>query len=171
MTKSIKKKLIITGHGECGKGEVCKIFRELGYDSISSSEFAAPYVFEKVGKAMGYDNHLEFWEHRRDSPEMRAIWFNKIVEYNTPDLSHLGTNLFKVYDIYDGIRNLDELRALEESNAFDFSIWVDASERVEPESSKSMTVKREHCQKILDNNGPVEDLRERVYDFYLKYLV
>ena len=163
----MKKKIMVTGFGFHGKDTFCEFLGKFGYKTMSSSLFMAEFVFEKIGKKYGYKNSIECWNDRRNH---RDEWFDLIVEYNTPDLSKLAENLFKEYDIYCGIRNRDEFFESKSKKLFDLSVWIDASERLEPEDSNSMTITKEDCDVVIDNNGTLGDLEKNVELFYEKYL-
>jgi hypothetical protein len=70
----------------------------------------------------------------------------------------LGVELFAEHDIYCGLRSAREFHALKIAGAFDFAVWVDASERCGPEPKTSCTVEPWMADYILDNNGTLADL-------------
>jgi hypothetical protein len=95
-----------------------------------------------------------------DRVNHRTAWFTAISEYNTPDLARLGRELYAEYDIYCGIRNGNELRALKAQGVTEFTIWVDASRRLPPEDPASISVSEMDADYIIDNNGTLNDLRD-----------
>lgn len=158
-------KFIITGHAQHGKNTVCEIMSEiLGYTSISSSWFAISRtsifddfcVRHNLTKQEAYDIRAQ---HRQE-------FFNLIKAYNdTNGLDALGKGIFAEYDIYNGIRNVEELDELKKNKLFDYSIWVDASDR-KPVEQGSCTICAKDCNIILDNNGTLDDLRISIIDVY-----
>lgn len=163
----MKKKLIVTGHAHHGKDTFCEMLEELfGYRSVSSSAFMSPFIFEKIGKLYGYKNLEECWNDKKNH---RKEWFDIIVEYNTPDLSRLGREIFREHEIYNGIRNITEFDALKNKGLYDLSIWIDSSERLPAENSSSMTISMEDCDLVFDNNEIFKKNskkhREKVYSF------
>lgn len=155
-------KLMVLGDGRHGKDSVCEILtRDFGLTFESSSHFVAEKAVRPALAAKGIV-YKTFSEMYADRVNHRADWFNAIAAYNHPDLTRLGRELYEVYDIYCGIRNHEELLALQAAGVIDFTIWVDASERCPPEAATSCTVTREMADYILDNNGPVENLAEEV---------
>lgn len=150
-------KLLITGFGRHAKDTASEyIASKYGLKFISSSEFVGQKAVYPHLKAK---NPSLTWEQCFiERHQNRALWYNLITEYNTPNLARLGTELFEQYDIYCGLRNIDEFNALKTSNVFDHSIWIDASKRLPPEPSSSMTIKPSNCDYIIDNNTTIENL-------------
>jgi hypothetical protein len=64
----------------------------------------------------------------------------------------------------------DEFEALKLARAFDFAIWVDASERAPSEGADSCTVTLNMADYVLDNNVPVEDLPAKL-DAFMKGII
>lgn len=155
-------KLVITGYAEHGKGTVCSILSEKPYNkkSMSSSALANElFIFDKLKGIYGYKTLQECFNDRRNK---RDIWYNMIREFNMLDKARLARILLSSYDIYDGVRCIEEFNAMKENNLYDYSIWVDASSRKPVESSSSMTVRKEHCDFIIDNNGDINELKQNV---------
>jgi hypothetical protein len=67
-------------------------------------------------------------------------------------------------DIYCGLRNIREYHAMKKDRVFDHCIWVDRSQHLPPEDISSMTLTAEHADIVIDNNGSLEDLHQRVHD-------
>lgn len=163
-------KLIVCGHGRHGKDTVCEILKtDYGINFKSSSEFVgkkAVYPYFQNHKPNLYKCWEECFEDRH---RYRKLWYDLITDYNTPDLARMGKELFREYDMYCGIRNIEEFRELERQNVFDVSIWVDASERLPMENHTSNTIKETDCNHTIDNNGSLEDLKLNI-DALMKYL-
>lgn len=155
-------KLVITGYAEHGKGTVCSILSEKPYHwkSMSSSMLANElFIFDRLKDIYAYKTPQECFNDRRNK---RDIWYNMIREFNTPDKVRLARILLSSYDIYDGVRCIEEFNAMKENGLYDYSIWVDASFRKPVESSSSMTVRKEHCDFIIDNNGDIKQLKQNI---------
>lgn len=159
-------KLLITGHAQHGKDTVCDLLAErFGLSFVSSSFFVAeravrPYLAER---GITYETLEECYADRGNH---RALWYDAIKAYNTPDLARMGRELFSKHDIYCGLRNFEEMSAQRQQGLFDFSIWVDATFRVPPESFMSMTIRPTDCDFILDNSRGLNDLKIRTYRLY-----
>lgn len=157
-------KLLVVGHARHGKDTVCEILRDLfGYSFKSSSEFCAEKViFPALAPKYGYKTVKECFEDRGNH---RVEWYELIKEYNSEDKARLGKEIFKEYDIYCGLRNVDEFLALKRRKVFDISIFVDASQRVPPEASTSMTITVDMCDHIIENNHSLVNLISTVNNF------
>lgn len=155
-TRCLKKpKLMVVGHARHGKDTVCDILvEEYDFKFISSSRFCSQhFIFDKLKDKYGYQTEEECFNDRHNH---RAEWFNLIQEYCTPDAGRLGKKIFREYDIYCGLRNKAEFHSMKNQNVFDYSIWVDASDRLPPESKDSMTIEPWMSDFVIDNN--TEDL-------------
>ncbi|MEK6811930.1 MAG: hypothetical protein AABX91_00610 [Nanoarchaeota archaeon] len=165
---SEKKRLIVAGYGRHGKDTFCEMLREIANYTFTTSSFvASQIVFDEIGGAYGYKNAPDCWEDRANH---RAEWYEIITKYNTPDKSRLGRRIFEGFPVYCGIRNFDEFNALKERGLFDLSVWIDASLRMPPEAGSSMTVRREDCDIVVDNNGGLEELERRARYFCREHL-
>jgi len=147
-------RLIVMGYGGHGKDQICRILREIfGLTFISSSYAALEHVVYPVLQPLyGYQSLEECYQDRHNH---REEWFNLIRQYNTPDGSRLARAIYSQYDIYNGVRNIEEFTTICKAKLFDYSIWVDASRRVPPESSDSCSVTMDDADIILPNNGPL----------------
>lgn len=164
-------KLMVMGHGRHGKDTACEILRDrFGLDFISSSFAAAETVVYPVVKDMlGYQTVEECYNDRSNH---RALWFQLIKAYNHLDGARLARAIYSRVDVYCGIRNRVEFQAIKAARLFDYAIWVDASDRLPPESTESCTVTRDDADYVLDNNGAADELplmvEQMVFDLYYK---
>ena len=160
-------KLFILGHARHGKDTVAEFLRDkFDLTFQSSSLFAAelvvrPYLAER---GIVYPNLPACYADRVNH---RAAWFDAIVEYNKP-LDRLSRAIFDEFDMYVGIRNRNEF--LHARELADLSVWVDAFDRVGPESTSSMTILRSDADIIIDNSTSLNDLYDRVYNLFLPLL-
>jgi len=186
-----KPKLLVLGHARHGKDTVAEILQaEYGFQFTSSSLFCAEKViwwalhnqdkaFDRHVKAdspgMSADqlaDELDMMLNRHyadaeacfeDRSNFRTAWFSLIAAYCYPEKERLAREIFAENDIYVGVRNKREYYAIANSGAVDGVIWVDASERHEPETYGSCTVEPWMSNWIIDNNGTEEDLHRNVH--------
>lgn len=155
-------KLIVCGHGMHGKDTFCEILmNKLNLTFESSSAYCCKtFLFDMLAPKYGYTTFSECYEDRRNH---RSEWYDAICEYNSKDKSRVGREILERYDIYCGIRNIEELDALKQYFGKSLLvIWVDRSKIVESESTDSMTITSKSANYILDNNGTLEDLEKNV---------
>ena len=144
-------KLIITGHKHHGKDTACKILNQsMGYSyAVSSWTACINFIFDALKYKYCYKTQMECFNDRINR---RAEWYELIRQFNTPDKARLGKMIFSDKDIYNGIRDLEELNALRDAGVFDFLIWIDRSEHCPPEDLDSMNITREHADYVVNNN-------------------
>lgn len=154
-------KLLVIGHGRHGKDTVCEILRDFyGYNFISSSEFCSElFIFDNLKNKYNYQTSDQCYQDRHNH---RAEWYDLISAYNDQNPARLGTEIFKTYDIYCGLRNQKEFWAMKENNVFDYAIWVDRSKILPYENSNSMTLKPAMADIIIDNNNTILELHRKV---------
>lgn len=152
--------ILIIGHGRHGKDTVGELLaKKCLLKSASSSEFACRNV---IFPSMG-ERYATWQECFADRENHRAEWFNLIAAYNAKDPTRLAREIWAEYNIYVGLRNITEYRAILKEKLADLVVWVDASDRVAPEWSTSFNIP--FCQDEMfyfDNNGPVETLQRKV---------
>jgi hypothetical protein len=163
--KSKWPKILVLGHARHGKDTVAEVLRdEYGFSFASSSHFCAervmmPYYNSKMGHP-GYANVEDCYADRVNN---RAEWFNQIQAYNSPDRGRLAREILETSDLYVGMRCKEEFAAAKD--AFDFILWVDATERglpLEPEDSFDIEFDPQ-TMILVPNNGTLEDLNDSVY--------
>jgi hypothetical protein len=115
----------------------------------------------------GVAKYADFDEMFEDRVNHRVLWMEMISAYNTPDKTKTAaTMISRGYDMYVGMRKLDELRACQDNKIVDYVVWVDASDRHPPETgSMDITLENSNADFIIDNNGSREDLDVQVYKF------
>jgi|SRR5882724_914610 len=162
----MKIKLMILGYARHGKDTVAEILRDNLKLTFASSSFAAA---EKVmvpflaAKGITYANLDECYADRVNH---RQDWYEQIKAYNTPDGARLAREIYKDNDIYVGMRSVAELDAVHKEGLYNYSIWVDRSKHVAPESSASCSVTPAMADYTLDNNGTLEQLKVKTLALY-----
>lgn len=154
-------KLMIMGHGRHGKDTVCEILRdEYGYTFESSSMAAAKHaIYPALKHILGYHSLEDCYNDRGNH---RALWFELIKAFNHHDGARLARLIYMEKDIYNGVRNAEEFFAIKRAGLFHYSVWVDASKRVPPETTDSCTVTRDMADFTLSNNGSEADLERNI---------
>ena len=156
-------KLMICGHGRHGKDTVAEILRDdFGVSFQSSSLAAAAHVWPMLANK---DDYATVEECYQDRANHRQAWYEVIKELNREDKTWLMKQIYRINDVYVGIRDREEFIAGRHRNVFQFSVWVDASDRVPPEPTTSNTVTRDLCDIIIDNNADLPTLKFRVGNF------
>jgi len=157
-----KPKILVLGYARHGKDTVGEILRDnYGFKFTSSSMFVGQ---ECLWDNWGVAKYPDFEAMYEDRSNHRVLWMEMISAYNTPDKSKTAATMIeRGFDLYVGMRRLDELEACKEAGIFDHVIWVDASKRHPPETG-SMDITHDNCGADfwIDNNGAEEDLPEAV---------
>lgn len=162
-------RILVLGHGDHGKGTFCKMLQPYGFESMSSSQAALPFIFPTLNAALYgtipswqkpriadyYETQAEAYADRRNH---RRLWKELISLLNTPDKTTLTRIILNQVEIYDGMRCHLEFEA--SRDLFDMIVWVDRSQRVGPDPSMSIQYKPYMIK--LDNNGTLCQLRDQV---------
>jgi len=167
-------KLLVLGYARHGKDSVCELLRDrYGFRFTSSSRFAArriimPYLEARYGEQAIFQKpdvpvYVSADEAYEDRGNHRELWYRLISDYCYHDGARLAREILRDNDVYCGMRNIEEFRAAQAEGLFDRVVWVDASDRVPSEGPGSCTVHRGLADFVLDNNGPVEVLPDRVH--------
>lgn len=158
-----KPRLLIIGYARHGKDTIAEMLhKKHGFKFISSSEFVGrEIIWENWGK-IRYPTFEAMFE---DRVNWRKQWMEMISIYNTPDKSRTArTMLERGYDLYVGMRRLDELEA--SRDLFDYVVWVDRSKHLPPETgSMDITERNAQWDYKIENNGTLEDLERNVDSF------
>lgn len=148
------KKLIILGYARHGKTTVQEILKEKGFKIVDQTE----YIVEKILVPSVYPTREEALQNKFKD---RALWFEKVNEYNSEEPSRLQRELFECgSDVHVGMRNIRELKHAKE-NLNVISAWVQDT-RKSPESENSCNIQPNDADYILDNSGTLEDLSENI---------
>jgi len=164
----MKLKLLVIGHGRHGKDTVCEILRDrYGYSFESSSQFCSRlFIYNDLKEKYSYDNEEQCYADRHNH---RAEWYDAICNYNVPDASRLGREIFKQHDIYCGLRNKKEFHAMKNTGVFDYAVWVDRSDHLPEEAKTSMSLEQWMADFTIDNNGSFEELNFNI-DQLIKHI-
>jgi len=157
-----RPKLLILGYGRHGKDTVAEFLQDdYGFKFTSSSLFVAQEVMWDNWGVARYDDFDAMFDDRSNH---RVLWMEMISAYNTPDKTKTATTMLeRGFDLYVGMRRLDELDACRDANIFDAIIWVDASERHPPETgSMDITLHNSGADFVIDNNGPEEAIVDEI---------
>lgn len=158
-------RIIICGHSRHGKDTLAKLLmHHYGLRYQSSSWFAKDFVWEHDDAIKSqFATPFEAWEHRNDTTDLQRLWFKAIQEMNRKDKTTLATLLFSFMQTYCGMRDLPELEACKDKWPDCVIIWVDATERLKAQCSKSNTISANDCDFTIPNNGT-----EREFEFKVK---
>lgn len=158
-------KLMILGHARHGKDTAGDyLVKTFGFRNCSSSAFALEKAVMPALALLGhtYANAACAMRDREQVPGWRKIWFDAISAYNTPDPARLARELYIDHDIYCGIRCIKEFEALKREGVIDYTIWIDASLRLPPEDSSSITIPQTVADFTVSNNTTLADLHHRL---------
>ena len=161
MNQRRKPKLLIIGHARHGKDTFAELLRDkLGLAFTSSSKFVGE---ECIWPIWGHERYPDFQSMFDDRVNHRKLWADLISAYNTPDKTRTAkTMLDRGFDMYVGMRRMDEFVACNHAKLFDYVIWVDASKRLPPEGADSNELIPNLAHLFVDNNGPLEALNEYI---------
>jgi len=159
-------KLLILGSGGHGKGTLCNILsKNFGYKYIDSSLVAAKeIIFPSFNGKSWYFDYQDCYEDRHSEVgiNMRELWFKKINEYNKDQKDRLVELVLQQSDIYDGLRDTEELEEAIKNERFDYIIGI-YNPRVKEESKESFNIDMwKYCDFVVNNGGTKEELEERV---------
>jgi len=165
-----KPRLLILGYARHGKDTVAEMLRDrYSFSFMSSSEF--------VGREVMWDNwgvarYNSFEAMFADRMNYRQLWMEMISAYNTPDKTRTArTMLERGYDMYVGMRRLDELLACRDALLFDYVVWVDRSDHLPPETgSMDITQRASDPDFTINNNGTLSDL-EKTVDYMMEEIL
>lgn len=155
-----KPKLSILGHGGHGKDTVAEILRDdYGFKLVSASRVIAEWCVIPALPEGWYTSVEDCFRDRRNH---RKGWFSAVRNYTRDDPARLVCDVLHVHgsDIYTGHRNRSEYEASE--HLFDYTVFVDASERLPAESADTMELGPQDADYVLHNNGDAEELTEAV---------
>ena len=160
--------LLIIGHARHGKDTVCEMLSELSNLTFTGSSLLATDLgifdgiiqkYIKVDVPSIRMARQKFYENKE---MFRQEMYEAIREFNREDSIRLAIEVFKNANIYCGLRDRREFNAIRAANLVQLVIWVDASLRCPKEASTSMKLDRTCADIIIENNGSVAELRDKV---------
>jgi hypothetical protein len=158
-------KILVLGHAEHGKTTFAQMLAErLGCSHIASSRAALGAIWPALSVATGIQDKEQAY---RERGAHRALWKALIRLFNETDRTALTKRILRDYDIYDGMRDLDEYYHSKEF--FDFIFFVDAFGRNAPKDM-SMAIPFDPRRMVkVDNRGDKRQLAKLADD--AKYLM
>jgi dephospho-CoA kinase len=154
--------ILIIGHGRHGKDTVAEYFADTFDMTYKSSSQAAAeiFIYDELKDSYGYKNFNECYE---DRVNRRSEWYQMITKYNSGDRAKLAKGILVNNQCYVGMRDRDEITECIRQGIFDIIIWVDASKRYPQESSDSFNIDVSCADFIIDNNGTLDELEEKLF--------
>lgn len=152
-----KPRLLIIGHARHGKDTLAEKIRDkMGLAFTSSSIFVGE---ECIWPSWGKERYETFDAMFADRVNYRKTWADLISAYNTPDKTRTAkTVLDRGYDMYVGMRRMDEYMACRAIDLFDHVIWVDRSQHLPPEGKDSSDMIPGIADLYCDNNGDLAQM-------------
>lgn len=169
----MNKKILICGKGRSGKDTLCEILRDKYGMTFASSSWTAAgtFIFDKLKKSHNYQSVSQCFNDRHRG-ENRKLWYDLITEYNHDDPAKLAKIITSKNDIYCGLRSKTELEECMKQGVVDLTYWVDASDRVSyKEGSDSITITKDDCMHIINNNGTIEELERHADQIYQRVIM
>lgn len=154
-------KLLVNGYGRHGKDTFCELI--WGVFPSSSWVLLTNVIWPNWGK-FHYETMQECFDRRHDD-KGREIWYKLCVDYNTPDKTKLTRDVMNQCNVYCGMRSIDEFNMCKKTGMFDLTVWIDASDRLQPENSSSCTVRPQDHDLIITNNGTLEEFKTKALRF------
>ena len=149
-------RVMVIGHGRAGKDTCCEILSEL--TGLKNAGTTSSYLAEFVAHKLGVSPE-EAYSTRHESVAMRQLWYETGNEIREKDPLVLIKMAYAVGDITGGVRDLAEILYDKEEGLSDLIIWV---ERASVPTDPTLKIPRSEAHVIIDNNGPIEELREKL---------
>lgn len=154
-------RLLLVGNMRHGKDTVAELLKEYyGISFVSSSQACADiFIYDTLKDKYGYKTPEECFQDRVNH---RDEWYQLICDYNKDDKAKLAKEILKYNNTYVGMRDWREIQECLKQELFDLVIWVDASERLPQEDSSSFNITKADADIIIENNGTLEELKEKI---------
>lgn len=150
-------KVLICGGDGSGKDTVARIISG-GRPYVSATRHLLDViVWPKWGVFSGFIDKEECYNNRHLH---RKKWLELANYYCYGDQARLLREVFKVSDIYCGLRNIDQFIIGKRQGIFDVSIYVDSSDR--RVSSEGCDISASMCDIVVRNNYGIKDLERRI---------
>lgn len=168
----MKNKILILGDARHGKDTLAEMIRDNSdYSFASSSETALDIFLRDVLKdkyGLEYSSRKEAYEDRVNH---RDKWYNEICNYNKEDKLKLCKEIFKIADIYVGMRSHLEVEQGIDTELFDYIIGVYDYRKPREDSSSNTADVFKYSDFVIMNNGDLDDLEEKVISIVLKVIL
>ena len=168
----MKNKILILGDARHGKDTLAEMIRDNSdYIFASSSETALDIFLKGVLKdkyGLEYSSRKEAYEDRVNH---RDKWYNEICNYNKEDKLKLCKEVFKIADIYVGMRGHLEVEQGIDIELFDYIIGVYDYRKPREDSSSNTADVFKYSDFVIMNNGDLDDLEEKVISIVLKVIL
>lgn len=160
-------KIVLIGHKDHGKDEVADMLvdvlkedHNIDITFKTTSEIAnEEFIFDCIKDEFDYKT---LKEAHTDRDNHRPLWFRLISLFNRNNKAEFIKLVLSKYDIYAGLRCVEELEESARQGLFDYLIAVDGRERLPEEPKTSFTIPLERAEYILDNNGSLSELPNQV---------
>lgn len=147
-------KIVIIGHGECGKDSVANaISSRYGLSFKGSISW---YMKAHVAKELEV-SEMTAWDSRRDN---RHLWRDSIDAYREGDPARIIRECFKLADIVTGVRPAEEMESALAEGLIDCVIWVERNVPIDP----TLELNKEVADVIIDNTGSLADMYLAVHN-------
>jgi len=161
-------KIILCGHSRHGKGECAAILESYyGLRSHSSSWVAKEQVYALSPELQA--KYSNAWDAHKNRHEDRPIWYKAIQAINTPCKHTLADIVFELGDVYDGMRDREELRSCVNEYADLLTVWV-FNPTVKAEESSSNSIRAADCDIVLMNAGTLPDFQRKIKRVFCNFM-
>ena len=141
------------GHGRAGKDTAAYMFSKLtGLKYEGSASWVCKSI---VADTLGVPEQTA-WEPRH---ERRMEWYTILNDFRKDDPTKLVKMCLSKAKVITGIRDLIELKSCLEKGYIKYAVWV---ERIGVERDPTLTYSIEDCTHVLENNGDLNLLNQKV---------
>lgn len=168
----MKRKILILGDARHGKDTLAKtISSNSDYFFASSSETALDIFLRDVLKekyGLEYSSRKEAYDDRVNH---RDKWFKEICKYNREDKLKLCKEVFKIADIYVGMRSSLEVEEGIAKGLFDYIVGIYDYRKPREDSNSNTADVLKYSDFVITNNGGLVDLENKVINIVLKIIL
>ena len=153
------RKLVVTGYACHGKDTFAKALVRASQGQLRFYDASQVACEEIIWPLWGHRFYESVEDCYKDRRMHRAQWYDLFAAYNKDDPARFGRLFFRKSDIYCGLRNIRELRAMREERLIGAVIWIDAYDRLRTiEHSSSITIRSEDADFYIGNNHAPSDM-------------
>lgn len=157
----MKFKFYVVGMTQHGKDEVSSYLAkklDLTFNNASMTAIDT-FMWPVVRDSLDYKTQQEFYDNRH---QHKVLMHELYGLFNRTNPSAFSEVVFEKGDIYNGIRHQEQIDKGMADGIATHVIWVDASERKDPETSDSFKLKYKDEYIWIDNNGTLEELHSKL---------